>query len=537
MHKLMTIAALLAAMAAHAGLDRIDADGVTETGGSPRYARMLPRTGTNGLLSATLLPPVADWASQPIARLYYAAAGAPTQGNGSPQYPFSTLAHALGHMAADSALLMAPGSYSGTGTVASGRILTLFGTGWQVRITSLTVTAAGSSADTTLDLHGLRVGTLTVNGGRVNIRLYATAIDALAGSASAATVTRMDMASRIGASTLTHVDRYAGYPTAPEATALVGDGGRKIVMSGARGVVVDGAATNTIAHLSDVADATNAVYAAMAALETADADIVGLVDAERTARTTADNALSNNFARAVAGLSEDINAVDSNWDTQLRLVMASVSGLETALGNLDTRHTGDVATLTASVAGVRTGYATADTTLRDTLRGEFANGLGELRDSVPGVARAQAGDVVDERLGATTNDVIGTAVARANEAALARESNLSGRIDGATNRITLLEARHAEHEVSLRDLTSADTAIRRDISGMQGDISDLEGRADGFHDAILALQAWDSATDTWKVHKDSDIATLRNKVNAIINSITPLTNRTFRAISVPSKLP
>ena len=438
--RMAILAAAVAAAAAatsrraQGDLDRISADGVTERGGSPEYARMLPRTGADGRLDASLLPPAADWASQPIARLYYAAAGAARQGNGSPQYPFTTLTHAFTNMVANSALFMAPGTYSGAVTLADGTSLTLLGAGGQPYVSSLSVTAVGSSASTTLDLCGVRVGTLSVAGGRVNVRLAGTSIARLVGTSPSVTVTRTDLGSTIGVSTLTHVDAYTGYDTVPASEALVDPASAgRLTLSGDRATVTAGGQSHTVAYMSDVAGATNSAYGAVQALWATNSTLSARIDAERTARAAGDTLLSNRINAVEADVGTRIAGVGTSWNSRLATLASSLAGTQGELAALYTKETNDVRVLERSIAGVQADYRAADTSL-DTrlsaLQSSVSSLSGGLNARIAATATTVANARIEAMRGSIESNATETAVGQANIYADGLASSLGAQIDG-----------------------------------------------------------------------------------------------------------
>jgi len=446
------VAAAAAATSRHArgDLDRIAADGVTELGGSPAYARMLPRTKADGTLDASLLPPVADWASQPISNLYYAAGNAKVQGNGSPQYPFTNLTYAAAHMAPQSALLLAPATYSGSVPVASGKTVALVGLGPAAYVSYLAVPASGSSADTCLALVGLNVGTLSVSGGRINIRLSGTTVARLEGTSSSVTVTRTDLGSSIGVSTLPHGDVYTGYDTVPKARALVDPGSADMLtVANGRAAVSGSGQTRAVAYLSDVEASTNGINTALQGLAAADAALASRVDAEMSARASGDAALSNRLDSAKAALEAQISTVGTSWGGQLSTLSTALSNLRVEVQALRTTESGDIASVNSALAAVQTAYASADaairsdlTTLQDTV-GSLESGLsGRISDE----ADIAASNVVNNARAAIVADAVSAADAHIASARTALTGTISEtrgelltRISGVEERVITLE--------------------------------------------------------------------------------------------------
>lgn len=530
-------AAVLAASTAFADLDRIDANGVTERGGSPAYARMLPRTGTNGLLSATLLPPVADWASQPVPRLYWAAAGASSQGNGSPQYPFNTLSHAVSNMSSNAALVLAPGTYSGVCEIQSGRTVTLFGEGRQSYVSSLTVTALGSSSSTMLELCNMRVGTLQVLGGRINIRLAGTTVAQMGGSASPVTVTRADMGARIDAYSLGHLDSYAGYATAPRAEATVNDDeGLTLLLSGGRAVVMDTAGEHKVAYLSDIDGATNGIDAAIADLRATNTATMAAVASETAARTAADQALSNNLAAVISVLSSDLGSIDATWGSNIGAINSRLTQLDNALTDLRTLEAADVSTLSGRVSQVSSGYAAADAALNSTLRSVIASGLNTLRADVPDLAASRATAIADARIAATSNSIINTAVSRANTQAIARETIISNRVSSLQGAVSSLQTTVSGHTTSIAQLGATNTAVQARISTLQSTVGTHTSDIASLRSAVTQLQSWRTTTEAWKSTTNADIATIKNRINSIIDSMASITGAVrVTTVTLPAK--
>ena len=396
-------------------LDRISADGVTEVGGSTAYARMLPRTRADGVLDASLLPPVADWASRPISNLYYLAGNVSVQGNGSPQYPFNELTYAFAHMEPHSALLIAPATYSGTLSLQQGEAVTLAGFGYGSYISSLAVTAYGTSASTRMSLVGVRVGTLSVSGGKVNILLRGSTVSSLVGSSSEVTVTRTDMGSRVDESSLAIADVYSGYATAPKAESLVDPGLlTRLFLSGGRALVERESQTNTVAYLSDVESATNAVHAEVQDVADAGAAMSSRVDVEIAARAAGDTALSNRLESAVSDLHVRIGAIGASWNGSMSDIASALSDLRSEVQSLRRTEHSDFTSVSNYVARVEAAYKAADATI--------SAGLGSMQATVSSmqsalaakVDRAGAESAADSRINAARNGIRDSAVLMAS---------------------------------------------------------------------------------------------------------------------------
>lgn len=499
-------------------LDRIAADGVTEQGGSPVYARMLTRTGSDGRLSATLLPPVADWASQPIANLYYAAGNAPTQGNGSPQYPFNTLTYALSHMAADSALLLAPATYSGTLSLASGRTVTLVGFGPGAYVSSLTVTASGSSSSTCLALFGLRVGTLSLAGGTVNLRLAGSTVAQLQGTASTVTVTRMDLGSTIGVSTLAHVDAYAGYDTVPKANALTTPtAATRLTLVGGRAVVADGGATHTVAYLSDVAGATNGTYTAIRGLQDADTALSGRIDAEAAARAAGDTANSNRLVAARAELEAQMALIGTTWGEQLSTLNTIVNSVQSGLQALRTQEASDVNALNSSISGVQTGYLAADAGLSSRID-SLDTTVGELESRFTAIADERAVLRANNAASAVSSE-LAQAMA-SGDAALRNSINATaGSVTSLGTRVTTLEGNSSSQASSIASLSSTVSSLQGTVSSLSSDTASWRSSVDS---SIGTLNTWKGDMNSWKTTMNiwkTDTTNLDSQMKAKINEI------------------
>ena len=523
-----------------AGLDLIDVAGVTERGGGPKYARMLPRTGTNGLLSATLLPPLADWASVPIANLYYASAGAPSEGNGAPQYPFKTLEYALGQMAsATNALVMAPGTYSGTATMQPGRSVALLGSGWGTRISALTVTAQGSSDDTALELADLRVGTLTVNGGKVKIRLARAQVDRLEGSASPVTVVRLDMGALIGSSSSPYTDVYMGYDTAPralKALALAESGSTYLLeLSAGRPEVVDGQSRRPLAFMEDVTDATSAVYTVMERLEGADTSISNAVVAEQTAREGADTALSNNLTAVIGVLRTDFRNLGSGWNGHVQALTTRMNGISAGVNSLDAREQRHYSELVAATNELHDGYVSADTALRSTLSNSITNSVTALSNNMSRIVQAMAGSAAADAIGAVSNSIIARAVSTADMNAIGRETVLSNRIALLQSSSANLPDRVTAIENNWPYLVAATNNLQSAVANLGNQINNLNVGA--LRTAVTAHGAWQQSMTSWSNNVDTTLARLQSAINGIIDSLAAITNKaSLTGVSIPSKL-
>lgn len=529
--------------ASAATLDRVDAAGVTEVGGSAAYARMLPRTGPDGLLSATLLPPVADWGSKPVTNIYYVSANAASgDGNGSPQHPFKSLGTALSSVSSSSAFILAPATYSASFTLAPGRSVAICGFGSSSYISSLTVTASGSSADTTLCLYGVRVGTLTVNGNRVNLRLMQAYVGRLAGSASAATVTRADMGSVVYVSTLAHADVYDGYDTAPLAEALTGPGLMRLFLSGGRVFATVDDETNTVAYLSDVAAATNSAFGAVQELRAEDLRLAGLILSEAGARAAADLALSNTMAAADAALLTRVQTVGSTWGSQMLLLSGRMDGMAAQLDGLRTKETNDVAALAAAVASVRTDFASADAALDSDLRNAIASGVAGLRAEVPGIADVR----FDYKLGLVRGDIVNAAVtqavAQADSRAQQRDNVLSARITGLSGDVARLSDGIETNRTALSTLRDTVRTLGEQVVNVSNNLYVTQAGISN----LVSYTIMPAVRTTYSNQNDivavsTNLAELSSdtvwRINSIIDCLNIIkSNQPASSMSVPSKI-
>ena len=537
MRTVMLFLGLFATLAASADLSRIEADGVTEAGGLPKYARMLPRTGSDGRLAASLLPPVADWASQPIARLYYISASAPTQGNGSPQYPFNTLTYALSHMTARSALLMAPGAYDGSGTITAGNTVTLFGVGAQPTISSLAVTALGSSSGTTLDLCGLRISTLQVEGGSITIKLSNTIVSQLTGAATSVTVMRMDMGAQVTAAAFAYTDVYLGYQTAPEAQCIVDTAtGRQLKLSGDRGVVVSGGTSKELAYRSDITTATDGIYGVLDGFTDTDTELADLIASERTARLSADRALSNRFDSVVASLTADFGTLGGTWGTQVSTIGGRLDSLDQSLASLSARETSDITEVRNMVNQTRTDYAAADSTLDTSLRNLVATSVATLRSEVPGLVDARAAAAAATQVASVTNAVIATAVNAATVKINAAQTSLNNSIATVNNSVTTLRSTVNGHTDSIYALYTADTQLGNRITSLETASGTHGSDIAGLISAVSALQSWKSAVTSQIAEIDADIGTVKNRINSVIDCLASIVDKAhLSGVTLPEK--
>lgn len=452
-----TAAIVPLANSARGDLDRIAADGVTEVGGSAAYARMLPRTGPDGRLAASLLPPVADWASQPISNLYYVAGNSPVQGNGSPQYPFNTLTYAFSHMAPQSALLLAPATYSGTLSLGSGNTVTIIGLGPSSYISSLTVAASGSSPSTKLILAGVHVGTLTLTGGRIEVSLSHSIVARLAGSTTAATVTRTDLGAVIGVSSLTHTDVYAGYATVPNAVTLRDRGGASsLSLADGRALVDSGGTVHTVAYLSDVAAATNnGLYAEVRGLQATNTAISARIDQETAALQARDTELASRITAETSALSLQIAGVGTSWIGQLSTLSRAVTRLQDEVAGIQTIDTNTIVALEQSVAALGTAYKAADTVLRTSLN-SLSSTVATLSGSLSSTIDTRATAVADARITARQPAIVSNATAAVDTKINDARTELTSQIDANYNTLSM---RIADAESQLSRIGTAEDKL------------------------------------------------------------------------------
>lgn len=360
-------------------LDYIDADGVTDTGG-PGKGRRLARTRPTGVLDPSLLPPLSEWASQPIPQLYFVSTAADAGGNGSVQYPFNSLTTA-GTVASGATLVLAPGRYAGSLSFPDGKALSLVSAGAKALIPSLAVTTAGSTLDTELCLVGCTVGTLTVSGtGYLRIRLLGSTVTRLDGSSRHVTVTRMDLGADVRSYTLAHTDEYAGHRVAEAAKALAAaDATPELTVGAGRAAV----GTSALAYVDDLTGATNAVYVTIAALSAEDARLAGLIGAEATARQGADDALAGAIADALTDAKAYTDTLRDFWGTQLVGLSTGFRTVTNNVAQLDTREHDHYTNLVHRLEGVPTMGTLA--TLESRLRQSITQGDDNVRSAVTAV--------------------------------------------------------------------------------------------------------------------------------------------------------
>lgn len=366
----------------HAALDFIDADGVTETGGTSQQARMLPRTGADGRISASLLPPVETYGAQRVPGITYIAGGATAGGNGSPLRPFRGLNDALREVGTTGAFVFAPAQYDGTVfDMSGGCVMTLIGCGYGTYFPTMNVTVRGDSAVTELGIGACRIGTLTVSGGRVILRMSGAAyVDYIGGNADI-TVVRTDMGSKIGVndSRGTTTDMYTGYPTAPAAYTVVSRDGND-VMSLAEGKATVG--PETVAYESYVDAATGTVYGTISVLQAEDERLSAALSAEEGARIHGDSVLAERIVAGASELSNAISVVSRDWNGRVDGLNDNIVILGGMVTNVVAQEHSDYITLLAAIEAVRTGYAQADSRLRTELLSTMTTKSQELQSRI-----------------------------------------------------------------------------------------------------------------------------------------------------------
>lgn len=487
-------------LVAYAALDRIDAVGITEVGGDPGYAKMIPRTQADGRLNASLLPPVADWASKPIPGLYYVAQGAAVSGNGSPQYPFNALTPALDGAATGSAIVLAPGDYSGTCTLTGGRVVTLCGFGAGTVVSSITVDVDGEA---TIRLCSMRIGKLVARGGSLTVVLAGATVDTLSGTASAVSVARMDLGARVVATTREYSDSYTGHDTIAKAEALTAPHGMRLVFDGDRLVTT----TNTVAYTADVDNATNSlIRGTIGRLQDEDARLGALVLEEQRIRASSDTAISNTLTAAIDNIATRVGNLGDGWNDRLNSLSANVSGLSTALTALGVKEGEDVAELHAAILDAREASDAADSELSASISADMATRLTALRDEIPGIAdtRAQA-QIETARPG-----IIDDAVAQANTNASLMFASANTNITVLKATVAVLTATSQTHTATIRQLVSKDDVLGSLIDSLAArEAADIRNVRDEIGNTAAAYKAADNAL----------AATLRGEMGALEVSV------------------
>lgn len=394
-----TLGALVCAMTAHARLDYIDADGVTETGGTPDKARMLTRTKSDGKLDASLLPPLGALASIPDPKRIYVSATAPANGNGSALAPFQTLQEAVTNVAAGGAIILAPGAYSASWSLPAASSVTLVGCGPSTVLT-LAGTVVGSSPDTELRIVSAAVSSLYLSGGQAKVRLLGAQVSRLEGTASPLTVVRTDLGAKVETLNVSGAtNTYEGHDTVPYATRL-GDRDAYLALDGTRPVLGD----ESVAFLSDVASATNGVYGTLDAFRAADAALATSITATSNEAVRLNAALAASVGSATNDLRGEISGVSSWWGGQISTLNGSIGGVSRELASHAAYTTNQVSQLTLADAAIRTDFAAADNTLSNKLNSTFSQRLQALENSIPATATAQATAVLNANLAQILED-------------------------------------------------------------------------------------------------------------------------------------
>ena len=510
--RVVSLLAALAAASAHADLTKVDADGVTEVGGTAEYSRMLPRTGATGRLDASLLPPVADWASTPIPGLYYVSCDVETEGNGSPQYPFKTLEKAveasMGRRELD-ALLFAPGAYSGTITMSGSKAeqFALVGTG-NTSFLKLVLASDSATKYSGLVVWNADIANLIVNVPDTTIFLHNARIGNLSGSSTGVKIRRYDMGARVLNASIAYTDSYYGHPTAPQAQALVADDATEPMKLAAGRATVG---SETVAYLGDVASATTMVYTTISEIS---GDYSGLGDritAEETARKAGDTVLQASIVSTKSELEASINKVGDGWNSQLESLSSRIASTDTSLAALSTRETNDVAAVNASIEATKKAYAVADEAMATKLRNEFKtsmsdteSGIEEIVDSrfstlieaeTPGIV-SKAVDAVNasggsggltNRLNAAESDIAGLKSKADTQAT--DISNMKLQDDALAKSISNLETKHNSDKTSLQtSISSLQSTVSSNNSGMQTRMGNLEVAEGAQNSSISTLQ-------------------------------------------------
>ena len=394
---------VLGVATAHAKLDYVDADGVTERGGSTNVARMLPRTGPDGRLHKSLLPPLGALSSTPDPMRLYVSSGAQPGGNGSAVAPFATLQEAVEHVAAGGSVECSAGTYSATNvTLAAGTSLTLSGQG-PGTVLSLDVRVPADAAGTELRIVSADVSRLSASGGGIAVTLLGSRVNYLSGNASRLEVTRADLGSLVKNPGRAYVDSYSGYDTVPKALALKGDAGYgSLVMSGPRPVV----GSEGVAYLSDIESATDEVYAAVEDLRNAD-------EALALELASVSNATAGLVVRGLEALGSATNAmndriagIDRYWTNELATLHARVDGTGADVTRLQNDLSSAEGRLDAADAGIRTDFAEADSNLYETVTEDISYAKTEAEDYADTAAAA----VAESTVSAHTPGIISDAV-------------------------------------------------------------------------------------------------------------------------------
>ena len=449
--------AVLGVATAHAKLDYVDADGVTERGGSTNVARMLPRTGPDGRLHKSLLPPLGALSATPDPMRLYVSSGAQPGGNGSAVAPFATLQEAVEHVAAGGAVECSAGTYSATNvTLAAGTSLTLSGQG-QGTVLSLDVRVPADAAGTELRIVSADVSLLSASGGGIAVTLLGSRVNRLSGNASRLEVTRADLGSLVKNPGRAYVDSYSGYDTVPKALALKGDPGYgSLVMSGPRPVV----GSEGVAYLSDIEAATDAVYAAVDDLRNADEELaLELVSVSNVTAGMVVRSLAA-LGSATNSMNDRIAGIDRYWTNELATLHARVDGTGADVPRLQNDLSSAEGRLETADAGIRTDFAKADSNLYETVTEDISAAKTEAKDYADTAAAAIAASTVSSH----TPGIISDAVTAVKE-----DATISGAIDTVNslyrqiNDSSGLAAQVAEQRVRIKTVADKVNAILEEL--------------------------------------------------------------------------
>lgn len=530
----LAFAAALAAFRAFGDLVKVDADGVTEVGGSPAYSRMLPRTGATGRLDASLLPPVADWASTPVPGLYYVAIGAETGGNGAPQHPFRAISEAVEQARLEkgpqTVVILGAGTYQET--IRPYGTLVVMGAG---PATTLRLVLEVDGTGPTVSLCNVHADSLELGGGNLTLELLGTTVGSLSGGSTGLTVRRRDMGSRVNSATFAYTDVYDGHPTAPKALELASEDATPSMR------LSDGRATvgqKAVAYLDDVSAATSAVYSAVGEIAGDYAGLGKRLSEEEDARKSGDSGLYAALSNTTAELEGRIGKVGDGWNSQLESLSSRIDASNTAVSALEAQEAADMASLTEEIAATKTAYAAADDEMATRLRSEFKSGMEATEGSVVGTADSRFALLLTN----ATPGIVDQAVAKMNE---------SGGSGGLTNRLLRVETdvgalrRTAQsNALDIATLKLRDTALEQSIGNASTthstDVSALNGRIDALstamNDGDAKLGTRVTSVETDNTTQGNDITALKSKVNEVIDCLTKIKAGETASMTVPGRL-
>lgn len=347
---LVMVLAAFPMLAHSANLDKIDARGVTETGGSSQFAHMIPRTGESGRLDVSLLPSMGSWLMPLLPLTYYVSSTAP-QGIGTVQSPLSRISQATAIAADGSVVVCLPGTYTDVISLRAGQPLTIKGQGLATHVSNLRVTVTGSGSPADLRIDDCAVDSLEVYGGDLSLRLKDTQVVSLIGS-SRVTLFAHDIESDVANHSTPDYSRvYVGYRIAPEA-GMLNNGSNTLAVVDGR-VFISGPphpGRLELATRSEVYSAHNTALNAVDALAACVTGLATRVDAEGQSRAGADTALSNRIESvasavysstgAAAGLQGDMATLSARLSVLYSMVSNS---LGSAQGEDDPPEGGDPA--------------------------------------------------------------------------------------------------------------------------------------------------------------------------------------------------